>query len=225
MAKFHERIAAIGFRKKGWSIKHIATSLNVSKSTVSRWCLNVHLSPKQLHRLYLHDKAAAHQGRLTAAKNKIDERKARMAYFMKKGENLVGKLNQSGLFFTGLALYWAEGSKKHRDVSLVNSDPAIIKIWIRWLGLFAATPISELTCKVGINEIHKNRLQTVELYWSKSTGIPLAQFRKASLKKIHNHKIYSNYASHYGSLTIRVKRGTNLNYQILGMIRAISLQS
>lgn len=53
-------------------------------------------------------------------------------------EAAVGELSDRELFFTGVALYWAEGAKDkpHRRTEVlqfINSDPNVITLFLRWL--------------------------------------------------------------------------------------------
>lgn len=137
------------------------------------------------------------------------------------GKAKVGKMNDRDLFVLGIGLYWAEGSKKNRDTRFVNSDPLMIKIWISWLIKFVGIDKKDLVLRVGINQSHRNRMEKVVSYWSRIVGVPSSQFRSPSLKKVSNQKIYANFEDHYGSLMVGVKRSTNLNYEVLGMIDAV----
>ena len=61
-------------------------------------------------------------------------------------------------------------------------------------------------------------------YWSKITGISLSQFRKTSWKKTKNKKVYLNFANHYGTLEVKVLKGSGVYYKILGLIYGLSCQ-
>jgi hypothetical protein len=50
---------------------------------------------------------------------------------------------QDPLFLFGVALYWGEGATVSRDrqcpsrqLSQSNSDPALLRVWLRWCGRF-----------------------------------------------------------------------------------------
>jgi len=51
MAKPIKKSQALELRKKGKSIKEIARQLEVAKSSVSLWCRDIELAPKQIERL------------------------------------------------------------------------------------------------------------------------------------------------------------------------------
>ena len=121
----------------------------------------------------------------------------------------------------GAGLYWAEGAKKHRKTLFANSDPKMILIYLKWLRECLRIKDSRISCHVSINQDHSIRINEVEKYWSKITSIPRFMFAKVSYKKVKNKKFYANFNNHYGTLFVYVKRGTNLNYEILGYIEGL----
>ncbi len=40
------------------------------------------------------------------------------------------------LFAAGVAPYWAEGSKTGNHFSIANTDPALLRIFIKWVRLY-----------------------------------------------------------------------------------------
>lgn len=221
MAKFMERVRARELRRNGKSIREIAKLVDVSKGTVSLWCSDIALTEDQIQFLALRHKSRAYIGRLHAAENRRQERLMRVKDYGEKGRAEVGNIDERDLFILGIGLYWAEGDKKHRETKFINSDPLMIKIWIEWLFRFANIGKEDLKLCVGINQIHRSRIEEVTDYWSKVTGLPKHQFNPPSFKKVINRKIYSNFHNHFGSLTIKVRKSTNLNYMILGMIDGV----
>lgn len=92
---------------------------------------------------------------------------------------------------------------------------------VNWLDKCFGISKDRLYCAVGINEIHKNREEIVKQYWSKTTGISLNQFKKTSFKKVRNKKIYDNFDTHYGTLTVKVTKPAQLHYDVLGLIEGL----
>ncbi len=221
MAMFEKRIEARRLRNEGWSIRDIAQKVEIAKSTSSFWCRDIALTDEQVKRLVEKDKRGLRLGAMIACENRRRERILRMKSFGDLGATKVGDIAKRDLFILGLGLYWAEGSKKYRGVRLINSDPFVIKVWIKWLNFFANVEIKDIRCCVGINESHKNRINEVQKYWSILTGIPLEQFRKPSFKKVKSKKVYLNHDEHYGTLNVITTKSTNLCYEILGAIEAL----
>lgn len=224
MAKSRERLLAREMREKGESIREIARILGVSRSSSSLWCRDIVLSKEQLQVLVERDRLGGARGRVVAAELAKKHKNERVTFNKSIGFKRIGKISNRELFLIGIALYWAEGSKglmSERFV-FVNSDPRMILIMIKWLHECVHVDRDDIVCRVGINEAHRERLLEVEQYWSELTGLPMSQFRKASLKKVVNTKIYKNFNEHYGTLDLLVKKCTKLFYEILGSIEGLS---
>lgn len=222
MAKYNERLEARALRKQGESIGDISKKVLVSKSSVSLWCRDIELTMAQEQRLIKKDKLAGAVGRAAARKTKIKERVDRLGRYIDLGNKSVNSLTKRELLLVGAALYWAEGDKKNRRVTFTNSDPKMIILVIAWLKDCLNIRTEDIYCYVGINESHTERLNEVEEYWSQITGIDKHRFAKASIKKVKLRKVYENFNEHFGTLNVRVKKSTNLNYFILGLIEGLN---
>jgi len=222
MAKILERERAKCLRKKGESIGEIAKKLKVSKGTVSYWCKDIALSSTQIEHLTRQQKRAGLKTILMIAEKRRKKRMLDVKQFNNLGRKDVGKTSGRDLFMIGLALYWGEGYKKgSEECGFTNSDPFIIKIIIKWLKDIYGVETDNLTLRVSINHIHKKRVPKVLKYWSQITGVSLGQFTKTSLIKTDSKKRYPNHDEHFGTLRIKVQKGTNLRRRILGSISKI----
>jgi hypothetical protein len=168
------------------------------------------------------DNQAGRKGSLIANENRKRERLKRVNTYKSIGIKKIGKLSKRELFLIGAALYWAEGGKNQRKTVFINSDPKMILLWIKWVTTCLNIPKERLTCRLEINEIYNSELNNMEKYWSDLTVIPKTQFTKASLKHSQSKKIYQNNSNYHGSLQLTVKKGTNLNYEILGYIEGLA---
>lgn len=222
MAKSYERLRARELRKIGVSVKSIAKQLYVAKSTASLWVRDIILSVEQLEQLRQQSIKGGERGRLLGALKQKNDRLLRIKTGENKGMLLVGSLNKRELLLIGAALYWAEGTKKQREIAFCNSDPHLIVFMIHWLNACFKISKDRFYCSVGINEIHKQRESMVKSYWSHITSIPLSQFRKTSFKKVQNKKVYANFNEHYGTLTVKVLKPGQIFYDILGIISGLS---
>lgn len=219
MAKSVERLQARELRKKGESIREIAKKLYVSRSSASLWCHDIILTEEQTKSLFQRDLVGAESGRIKAAEWHRNERQIRVNLETEKAGHMVGSISNRELFLLGLALYWAEGSKTGRRVIFVNSDPAMISLFIRWVRECFAIPLADLSCRVQINEAHTHRLQEIEHYWSQLTGLPLSQFTKTTLIHVKAQKVYESVYLYHGVLAVKVRRGTNMSYLVDGGIQ------
>jgi len=221
MAKTKEKNKAIELRRKGSSIKDIAKRIKIAKSTVSLWCRDIELTSEQIERLCQKRIKGGYPGRIKGARMQYERRIKKIKKYNKEGIKQVGKLSNRDLLIAGLALYWGEGSKKTRSVSLSNSDPKIIKFAIKFLKRIFNIDKNRLSAYIGINQLHESRVEEVENYWSKITGIPREQFTKTTLIKAKNKKNYSNFSVHYGTITIKVRKSSDLYYRIMGLIKGL----
>jgi hypothetical protein len=223
MAKSDIKWQAINLRQSGTSISAIAERLAVSKSTVSVWCRNVTLSDDVIEKI-----ASAGNSRATAGLLRYSERKRLNRQLQEKrdflsGSRSLGKLSKRDIYCIGLGLYWGEGYKRgNQEFGFTNSDPVMIRFYIKWLEVIFDVSKKDLILRVSINEMHKIRLSEVEAFWSKLLRVPKQQFTKSSLIKTKNVKVYENVNEHMGTLRVKVRKGTAMRRRTLGAIQQIS---
>ena len=214
---------AFSLRLEGKSIREIALALRISKSTISHWCRDIVLSKNQLSLLAARQQRGGAIGRLRAAESKRADRIKRTAIELRKGAKELGTVSDRDLFILGLALYWGEGYKNgNSECGLTNSDPAIILTFIQWLENVYGVGRGDLIARVSINHIHHDRVSEVEKHWSDIINIPHSQFTSASLIKTSSKKTYADRDRHFGTLRIKVRRGTSLRRRIMGSINALA---
>lgn len=222
MSKSDERLKAIELRKLGKSVGEIAKILSVSKSTTSLWTRHVALTTEQIEKLRQNFLIGSERTRIQQAMRLKNNRLKLIDSMNLEGESMFESLSNRELDIAGLCLYWSEGSKKNRRIELCNSDPNLIKGFIKWLSVCYHIPLSEFHCYVGINAAHLEREIKVKEYWHNITAIPYANFTKTSFKKYPLKKSYTNFNEHFGTLVVKVERPTRIFYQILGKIHGIS---
>ncbi len=222
MAKSKEQIKARQLRQKGESIKEIAKSLSISKSTVSLWCRDIELTAKQIQRLYENMVVGGYKGRLKGARIQKERKEKKIKDYLIEGVKEIKSLTKKELLVAGLSLYWGEGGRKNPGVRFYNSDPEIVKFIIKWFKAIFGITEERFLIYIMINETHKNRVGDVKKYWIKTTGISSGQFRKIILIKAKNKKVYENFNQHYGTLNIRLTKSADLYYRIMGLIKALN---
>jgi transcriptional regulator with XRE-family HTH domain len=224
MAKYDLRIKAREMRSKGESVKDIAKRLGVSKGTISIWVRDIILSVDQLEKLKQKSIKGGELGRLKGCLMQKERRLTAIENGNKWGITNTVSMSDREFFFTGVALYWAEGAKKRSGLMICNSDPELINFMISWWKKFFNVETKRFILRIGINKIHRKREREVKEFWSGITNIPLNQFRKTSFKKSKPHKVYENYSTHYGTLSVKVLKPGQMYYNILGLIKGISRQ-
>jgi len=74
--------------------------------------------------------------------------------------------------------------------------------------------ISPETLKANLNIYPQQNEQEIKQFWSELTGIPLENFGKSYIKPLS--KGYKKNNLYYGTIKIRVLKGTNLRYRVFG---------
>ncbi|WP_282692877.1 hypothetical protein [Streptomyces sp. CC208A] len=212
-AKDDLRARARELRLQGITYDQIQVELGCSKSSISLWVRDL---PKVDHR------TPAEQGREAALKRWAHERplrEAARAATVHEAAKAVGKLTARELFFAGVALYWAEGSKSkpHRrdeTVAFINSDPDVIRVYLAWLDLLGIAR-DRLRFRVMIHETAD--VAGAEKYWADLAGIQPSALQKTTLKKHNPKTVRKNTGAEYrGCFIVRVSGGAELYRRIEG---------
>lgn len=214
---------AINLRKEGFSYSEILSQIFVAKSTLSLWLRSVGLSKKQKQKLTEKKLAAMRRGAIAKKNQRIQLSKK----IKKESRAEIKSINKKELMLIGTALYWAEGSKeKEHNISqgiiFNNSDPFMIKLFIKWLKEILKIKIDNVRLEIYIHENSKNNINEVIKYWSNMTELAETKFNNIYFKKnkisTKRKNIGKNY---YGLLRVKVKKSINLNRKISGWIEGI----
>lgn len=222
MAKIAEMEKVQDLRQRGFSLQKIANLTKNSKSTISYWCKNIFLSHRQLKKLQNKRKTAGSKALFDYSERKRNERFLQTEIASKKGKDDVDKINRRDLFIIGLALYWGEGYKKGNDeLGFTNSDPFIIKFIMKWFREIYFINDKDFILRVSINSAHRKRVTDIISFWSKIARINKSQFTKSSFIFTSSKKTYKNNKKYFGTLRIKVRRGTELRRRIIGSLKAL----
>lgn len=176
MALREKKSEAIRMRKEGASYSQIKEKLKVSKSSLSLWLHNMPLPEKRLREL--RDWNASRIEHFSSTMRR--KREGRWADVRKRAAKDIKTLNKRELLIAGLFLYWGEGTKTAvANTSLSNTDPAMIRFFIRWLESLGV-PRNRL--RVYVHLYSDMNVQKELRYWSKTLDLPLASFRKPYVK-------------------------------------------
>jgi len=177
--KVKEKQQARELRQQGWSINQIYKEIGVGKGSVSLWVRDIELTGEQKQELSErgHKKEAIEKRRQARLSNE----QARRQTIIDTAEQEFEANKQNTLYTTALALYWGEGGKTRRGiVRLSNSDPALIKVFIRFLREFCQVPKEKFRGHIHIHP-HLDAAIAKE-YWSGVSAIPQGQFFKTYQK-------------------------------------------
>jgi len=149
MAKPEKKKEARKLRQRGKGLKEIAKLLRVSPASVHKWCQDIKLTPLQKRMLKKKVFDALQKGRKKVAQNQRQRRLKEIKELKAKGIKEIGSLDEKEFFIAGAALYWAEGFKKDSRLGFANSDPDMIKFFLKWLIKSCGVSKEEIRLRVG----------------------------------------------------------------------------
>jgi len=224
MAKTKERFKAHFLRKEGDSIKSIAARLKVSPSTVSRWCNDIFLSKEAMKKLRAKQKWAEALGRIKSVESRKRKRLEEIERLGNQGIKEIGKLSKREFLMAGLGIYWGEGFKT-REPGIVSSSPYIILFMREWFKKICSISNDRFKFRIAINILHKDRQKEIEKFWSNTLNFPSAHFQKAVIINSKQKKVFPSRRSYYGTLTLRISKGTKLRRKISGWIEGLAREA
>lgn len=222
IAKTQLKYKAILMRKNGHTYSEILKKIPVAKSTLSLWLREVYLTKRQSHKLTLKKKQSMLKG---AAARKTDRIK-RVKEIYEKSDKELSNLSKRDLWMLGIALYWAEGSKEKEtrpgsSVLFANTDPRMIKVFIKWLSVLFNVSKKDLVCNIAFHKSHIDREKIIIRYWAKIIGVAESKFKKVLIK---NHQISTKYPNrhlYFGTLRVKVRASSTIVRRIDGWVKKI----
>lgn len=211
---------AIKLRKEGMTYSEILKQIPAAKSTLSLWLRSVGLSKQQKQRLTEKKWEAIRRG--GARKREI--RLEMIEKMNKEAEKETGRLINNSLWLAGVLLYWAEGAKQKdhnvsQKVCFSNSDPAMIKLFLKWLENIIKIPREDIRFIIFIHRT-ANVEKALE-FWSSSISCQKSEikvyFKRHKIKRIYRKNTGDNYN---GLLRVEVNKSTTLNRKISSWVNA-----
>lgn len=177
-------------RKHGYSIKEVASKLNISTSTASLWLRDIQLSSRAQNRLAKRQILGQYKTRLI----KLEQRQIKQNLRFKQVNQLLSniKITKDLAKLCCSLLYWCEGNKDN-DTSLrfTNSDPKLIRTYLSLLRLGFNITESKFRVLMHLHQYHNEERQ--KDFWFKTTNIPNNQFNKTYLKPNTGTRKHDNY--------------------------------
>lgn len=173
-AKVHEKELVLALRKKGLTYREILQRVPVSKSSISLWLQDSILTETEMRVLKRHKDSGISRGRIRAAASLNGARKKRDRVTFLESKEQFARHKSTPFFQLGIALYWAEGSKRSPCFGFVNSDVEMINLMLRWIREYMGCEEVEIRMRVYTHKSFAHEKH--EAVWSKWTGIPLERF-------------------------------------------------
>jgi len=220
---------AIKLRLQGNSYSEIGKELNISKSTLSNWLSDIKLPIQIDNAIKLKGKEKSISALVKRNKDQTRIAIIRSELIKNKSEQDILDINNKSLLLIGATLYWGEGYKKaiirdgkekiYHMVSFSNTDPEMIKIFIKFLKIICKISDERIKANLHIFE-HQDENNIVD-YWKNITGIRKENFGKTYFgASISSKRLKPFNQQPYGTIQIRVC-DTELFYKIMGWIEGI----
>lgn len=177
--KVQAKKEAIRLRKKGLPMGEIAKKLNVAKSSVSYWVRDVRLSESKLKKLKQnsHTIEVVEKRRVARLENTDRRRQKVREVALADIERLKG----DPLWYVGVSLYWGEGGKTQQTARLSNSDPAVIRVMMKFFRETCEIP--EEKFRGHLHTFEGADIESDEKFWSEVSQIPRQYFYKTYSKQ------------------------------------------
>ncbi|MGH3143071.1 MAG: hypothetical protein ACRDO9_08080 [Gaiellales bacterium] len=85
-------------------------------------------------------------------------------------------------------LYWAEGAKHQNAARLSNSDPEVLRFFLRFLKTFFQVPDERLRVWCNLFADHVERQRQIEAHWLEALDLPRSCLTKSTVNA------YSKYS-------------------------------
>jgi hypothetical protein len=205
-ALVQEKERAIEMRKKGYSYKEIMAEVKVAKSSLSLWLKDLPLTEYEKKALKQRRHSNISRGRIKLAGILRSRRLAKEAVWLNEAKVTFQNFKSDPFFHTGIALYWAEGTKRCNQLLFINSDPEMIECIVCWLETFLGYSRQELRYRLFIHKPYAH--ENLERFWMSVLGTSAAQQTKTIYKPTnYGVKKRPNYK---GCLRIEVPKSKEL---------------
>ena len=209
-------------RHDGLSLNQIYTKTSIPRTTIRTWITDIKLSKSQLSFLNNHVQKVLQAGRIKAQRIQKKNRIRNEKKLLLKGKRQIGKLSLREFLLAGISLYWAEGFKnKHEHrLGFCNSDPMMIKFYIKWLQKCLKVQKEDIILRLTLNRSYKHKTEEIERYWSALIEVPTSQFTKPFYQKTTWKKEFES-DNYHGVLRIHVKGSLNYLLTMRGWIEGL----
>lgn len=197
-----------GLRRLGLSYGEIREVIDVKKSTLATWCRDINLSEGQKRAIL------ARTGSRKGIPVDTNWRRRREVEGIRKDAGAEATLLRwDPLWVAGVVLYWAEGAKTRNHLSMANSDPAALRLFIRWLKTYISKDLAfvlQLHLHEGNDEI------AARAYWQQATGLLNVQFHKTFIKPPGTGHRKNNLV--HGVCTVKVRAASDHWQRVMAWI-------
>jgi hypothetical protein len=190
---FELKERAITLRKEGCSLKEISEALHIVKSTASLWVKDVVLCESARDCLF----AKTKYWHFFNAEKRKEQTKALEGKYLKEALDQI-KADPDFDKIMCAMIYWCEGSKSPRGVAFTNSDPNLVRTFLKLLRKSFVLDESKFAPCIHLHAYHSAKRQLD--FWSKITDIDKRQFVRPYQKPNTGKRKRENYE---GCISVR----------------------
>jgi len=209
------RLDAIKLRRAGWSYNVIVKKLGVSKSSLSIWLRDIPYSPNKTVQKRVRDGLM----KTAMARHEVKIKSINKARDMARRD--INNSSNRDLMMAGLGLYIGEGTKREETVHIMNSDPRVLKLAIKWLRTCFHIPPKHFRVKLHLYP--DNDIEGARIYWSRISGIPLSQFEKFQVDRRKDKSLKNRKKLPHGTAHIRIRACGRTEFGVLLHRRIMAL--
>lgn len=188
---------AIELRNEGYSYTAISQKISVAKSTLSDWLSGLDYTPNK--------ETLDKIGKARIASNAFKKRAKLEAILLAKtqAEKDIGAMTKRDLFMLGIGLYLGEGTKTHNNVRVINSNPKIIALAIKWFREVCGLKMDNF--RIRLHVYPDSDIEKSQQYWSLQTKVPKSGFYKAHIDTRKDKKNFKRRKLLFGTAHLSVK--------------------
>ncbi|MBI2063049.1 MAG: helix-turn-helix transcriptional regulator [Candidatus Yanofskybacteria bacterium] len=197
---------ATKLRDRGYSYNMISASIGISKSTLSDWFRDRKFTPniEVLDRIY--------RGPMKSAEKSHNRKVQETKELLEAGAKEIGKLSNRDLWLLGLGIYIGEGTKNNDIIRVINADPAVIRLSIRWFKEIIGLPDDNFAIRLHLYP--DNNINESIKFWKKETGLSDKNFQKVQIDRRENKKIYKRKKLPFGTAHVTIKANGNIAFGV-----------
>ena len=218
------REQAVQLRRQGKSRRQIKEALGfISNSTLTQFLRDEPLPPERAGPGYAESRRRAAEGvrRYWAAEHPV--REAARAAISATAAAQIGELTDREIILAGAIAYWCEGTKSKpyridEHVRFVNSDPALIKLFLKFLDKAGVSP-QRLRYRVHIHE--SADVEAATRYWASVTSAGSDQFARPLIKHHVPQVSRTGNPDYRGCLQVSVAGSSALYREISGWAHGV----
>jgi transcriptional regulator with XRE-family HTH domain len=180
IARLIDKNQALELRKQGMTYSEIAKIVPVSKGLLSYWFRDSTFTVEEKERIASNMVGSRGAGILKSSAINRQKRLNREIVAFEDAKRIFADNMQDQRFLIGVALYWAEGAKKHSLFQFVNSDPDMVIFMHNWMQKYLKIERQRIKCRLFIHKVPG--YENIELFWAGKLGLEPSLFAKTIYK-------------------------------------------